>query len=240
MYFGKSFKKIKKILKEENIVVNSKTNSEEKDILKFVTYELEDGEKYHSVVNNTYVENFKEAKKFLVKFQKIADYIQDIDFSQDYKDLATEIRFEFERGNPKAPISVCGKYANNAIKYEEEYYKAVEYIDYCFASGRNLDDLSSDDKTCWVLSHIYDIGQMIDVNTLNAMTITSNLINKTGTDPDGYLPSNGFTKNDYLNGTVANFKLTKSLMSKQMEIPNHEFIESVYGKDAADALRELI
>lgn len=239
MYFGKSFKKIKKILKEENVIVNSKSDPESKDILKIVTYELESGQRYHSIIDNNYVENVNDAKKFLAKFHKIASFIEDTDFSKDYKDLANDIRFEFERGNPKAPISVCGKYANTAIKYEEEYYKALEYIDYCFASGRNLDSLSSDDKTCWVLSHIYDIGEMIDINTLNAMTITSNLINKTGTDPNGYLPANGFTKADYLNGTVANFKLTTSLMSKETEIPDYQFIESVYGKDAADALREL-
>lgn len=240
MYFGKSFKKIKKIIKEENIVVNSKADLKEKDILKFVTYELENGERYHSVIDNSYVENVNEAKKFLSKFHKIASLIEDTDFNKDYKDLANDIRFEFERGNPKAPISVCGKYANNAIKYEEEYYKALEYIDYCFASGKHLDALSGDDKVCWVLSHIYDIGDMIDVNTLNAMTITSNLITKTGCDPQGYLPSNGFTKSDYLNGTVANFKITTSLMSKETELPDHQFIESVYGKDAADALREII
>ena len=133
------------------------------------------------------------------------------------------------------PISVCGKYANTAIKYEEEYYKALEYIDYCFATGKNLDSLSSDDKICWVMSHIYDIGEMIDVNTLNAMTITSNLINKTGSNPDAYMPLKGFTRADYINGTAANFKLTTSLMKKETEISNHEFIESVYGKDAADA-----
>lgn len=240
MYFGKSLKKIKKILKEENIIVNSKINPDEKNILKFITYELENGERYYSVVDNHYVENVNSAKKFLSKIQKIVALIEETDFSNDYKDLATDIRFEFERGNPKAPLSVCGKYANTAIKYEEEYYKALEYIDYCFASGKNIDVLSSDDKTCWVLSHIYDIGQMIDVNTLNAMTITSNLINKTGTDPNGYMPSKGFTKLDYLNGTAAKFKLTTSLMNKQTEVPNHEFIEAVYGKDAADALRELI
>ena len=43
MYFGKNFKKIKRILKEENIVVGS--SSDEKEILKFITYELENGEK---------------------------------------------------------------------------------------------------------------------------------------------------------------------------------------------------
>lgn len=240
MYFGKSFKKIKKIIKEENIVVNSKADANEKDILKFITYELENGQRHYSVINNVYVEDVNEAKKFLAKFHKITSLIEDTDFSSDYKELANDIRFEFERGNPKAPISVCGKYANKAIKYEEEYYKALEYIDYCFASGKNLDVLSSDDKACWVLSHIYDIGEMIDVNTLNAMTITSNLISKTGTDPNGYLPSNGFSKIDYLNGTAANFKLTTSLMKKETEIPTHQFIESVYGKDAADALREII
>lgn len=240
MYFGKSFKKIKKILKEENVVVSSKTGANEKEILKFVTYELENGERHYSVINNEYVENVNEAKKFLTKFHKIASLIEGTDFNSDYKELANDIRYEFERGNPKAPISVCGKYANNAIKYEEEYYKALEYIDYCFASGKHLDVLSSDDKVCWVLSHIYDIGDMIDVNTLNAMTITSNLITKTGTDPNGYLPSNGFSKTDYLNGTAANFKLTTSLMSKETEVSNHQFIESVYGKDAADVLRELI
>lgn len=240
MYFGKSFKKIKKIIKEENVVVNSKTETNKKDILKFVTYELENGQRHYSVINNIYVEDVMEAKRFLARFHKIAGLIEDTDFSNDYKELANDIRFEFERGNPKAPISVCGKYANKAIKYEEEYYKALEYIDYCFASGKNLDALSSDDKACWVLSHIYDIGEMIDVNTLNAMTITSNLITKTGTDPNGYLPTNGFSKIDYLNGTAANFKITASLMKKETEIPTHQFIESVYGKDAADALREII
>lgn len=239
MYFGKHLKKIKKILKEENVIVNSKHNPEGKDILKFVTYELENGEKYNSVINNDYVENVTNAKKFLSKFHKIASTIEDTDFSRDYKELANDIRFEFERGNPKAPLTVCGKYANNAIKFEEEYYKAVEYIDYCFASGKNLDSLSSDDKTCWVLSHIYDIGQMIDINTLNAMTITSNLISKTGTDPNGYLPSGGFSKLDYSNGTAANLKITTSLMNKQTEIPEYQFIEAVYGKDAADASREI-
>ena len=240
MYFGRSFKKIKKIIKEENIIVNSKMNPEQKDILKFVTYELEDGERYHSVIDNYYIENVNSAKKFLTRFHHIADHIQGIDFNNDYKELANDIRFEFERGNPKAPISVCGKYANTAIKYEEEYYKALEYIDYCFATGKNLDSLSGDDKICWVMSHIYDIGEMIDVNTLNAMTITSNLINKTGSNPDGYMPAKGFTRADYVNGTAANFKLTTSLMKKETEVANHEFIESVYGKDAADALRNLI
>lgn len=240
MYFGKSFKKIKKILKEENIVVNSNVSSDEKTILKFVTYELENGQRHHSIVDNKYVENVASAKKFLSKFHRIANSIEEIDFNRDYKELANDIRLEFERGNPKAPISVCGKYAFNALKYEQEYYKAVEYIDYCFASGINLDSLSSDDKTCWVMSHIYDIGEMIDVNTLNAMTITSNLINKTGTDANGYLPSNGFTKSDYLNGTVAHLKLTASLMNKEKEISDYQFIESVYGKDAVDALKELI
>ena len=239
MYFGKNLKKIKKIIKEENVVVSSKFDPEEKDILKFVTYELENGERYNSIIDNHYIENVNSAKKFLSKFQRIANYIQDIDFNNDYKELANDIRFEFERGNPKAPLTVCGKYANNAIKYEAEYYKALEYIDYCFASGKNLDRLSSDESICWVMSHIYDIGEMIDVNTLNAMTITSNLINKTGADPHGYLPSNGFTKHDYLNGTVANFKLTTSLMSKQTDIADYEFIEAVYGKDAADASREI-
>ena len=221
------------------MVVSSKFDPEEKDILKFVTYELENGERYNSIIDNHYIENVNSAKKFLSKFQRIANYIQDIDFNNDYKELANDIRFEFERGNPKAPLTVCGKYANNAIKYEAEYYKALEYIDYCFASGKNLDRLSSDESICWVMSHIYDIGEMIDVNTLNAMTITSNLINKTGADPHGYLPSNGFTKHDYLNGTVANFKLTTSLMSKQTDIADYEFIEAVYGKDAADASREI-
>ena len=158
----------------------------------------------------------------------------------DYKELANDIRLEYERGNPKAPITVCGKYACNALRYEQEYYKAVEYIDYCFASGKNLDILSSDDKTCWVMSHIYDIGDMIDVNTLNAMTITSNLINKTGTDANGYLPSKGFTKSDYMNGTVAHLKTAASLMNNETEIPDYQFIESVYGKDAVDALKEII
>lgn len=240
MYFGKNLKKIKKIIKEENVIVNSKINPDEKDILKFVTYELEDGERYHSIIDNKYIENVSSAKKFLSKFQVIANHLEGVDFSKDYKDLANDIRFEFERGNPKAPISVCGKYANNAIKYEEEYYKALEYIDYCFAAGKNLDSLSGDDKTCWVLTHIYDIGEMINVNTLNAMTITSNLINKTGVDPKGYLPKNGFTIADYQNGTAANFKLTTSLMNKEMNVSTQEFIESVYGKDAADALRDLI
>lgn len=240
MYFGKSFKKIKKIIKEENVVVNSKNETNKKDILKFVTYELENGQRHYSVINNIYVEDVMEAKRFLARFHKIAELIEDTDFSNDYKELANDIRFEFERGNPKAPISVCGKYANKAIKYEEEYYKALEYIDYCFASGKNLDALSSDDKSCWVLSHIYDIGEMIDVNTLNTMTITSNLITKTGTDPNGYIPVNGFSKTDYLNGTAANFKITASLMKQETEIPTHQFIESVYGKDAADALREII
>ena len=240
MYFGNSFKKIKKIIKEENIIVNSKVNPDEKDILKFVTYELENGNRHYSIIDNRYIENVSSAKKFLSRFHQIANSIQETDFNKDYKDLANDIRLEFERGNPKAPICVCGRYANNAIKYEEEYYKALEYIDYCFASGKNLDSLSSDDKTCWVLSHIYDIGEMIDVNTLNAMTITSNLINKTGTDPNGYLPSKGFSRADYLNGTAANLKLTTFLMSKQTEVTDHQFIESVYGKDAADALRELV
>jgi len=240
MYFGRNLKKIKKIIKEENVIVGSKNNPDEKDILKFITYELENGERYHSIVDNHYVENVTSAKKFLSKFHNIANNLETTDFNKDYKDLANDIRFEFERGNPKAPISVCGKYANNAIKYEEEYYKALEYIDYCFASGKNIDTLSSDDKICWVISHIYDIGEMIDVNTLNAMTITSNLINKTGTNPDGYLPKNGFTRSDYLNGTAANFKLTTALMKKETEVNAPEFIESVYGKDAADALRELI
>lgn len=240
MYFGKSMKKIRKILKEENIVVNSNSNSDEKNILKFVTYELENGQKHHSIIDNNYVENIHNAKKFLSKFQRIANSIEEIDFNRDYKELANDIRLEFERGNPKAPISVCGKYAYNALKYEQEFYKAIEYIDYCFASGKNLEILSSDDKTCWVLSHIYDIGEMIDVNTLNAMTITSNLINKTGTDPNGYLPSNGFTKNDYMNGTVAHLRMAASLMNNEKEIPEYQFLESVYGKDAVDALKELI
>lgn len=240
MYFGKSFKKIKKIIKEENIVVTSKNSEEEKSILKFVIYELENGDRHHAVIDNSFIENVNEAKKFLSKFHKIASMIEDTDFSKDYKDLATDIKYEFERGNPKAPITVCGKYANNAIKYEEAYYRALEYIDYCFASGRNLDSLSSDDKICWVLSHIYDIGEMIDVNTLNAMTITSNLITKTGTDPNGYLPAKGFSRIDHLNGTAANFKLTTCLMSKQTEVSNEQFIEAVYGKDAVDAIRELI
>lgn len=239
MYFGKTLKKIKKIVKEENVVVSSKYNPEGKDILKFVTYELENGEKYNSIINNDYIENVSSAKKFLHQFHNIANFIEGTDFNNDYKELANDIRFEFERGNPKAPLTVCGKYANKAIKFEEEYYKALEYIDYCFASGKNLDSLSSDDKTCWVLSHIYDIGEMIDVNTLNAMTITSNLINKTGTDPNGYLPSNGFTKMDYINGTAANLKITTSLMNRQTEIPQYQFFEAVYGKDAADASREI-
>lgn len=239
MYFGKNLKKIKKIIKEENVIVSSKFDPEEKDILKFVTYELENGERYNSIIDNNYIENVSHAKKFLSKFQRIANHIQDTDFNSDYKELANDIRFEFERGNPKAPVTVCGKYANNAIKYEAEYYKALEYIDYCFASGKNLDRLSSDEQICWVMSHIYDIGEMIDVNTLNAMTITSSLINKTGADPYGYLPNNGFTKSDYLNGTVANFKLTTSLMNKETEIPEYQFIEAVYGKDAADASREI-
>lgn len=240
MYFGKSFKKIRKIIKEENVIVSSKNNPSEKNILKFVIYELENGQKHYSVIDNNYIEDVTSAKKFLSKFQRIANTIEDIDFNSDYKELANDIRLEFERGNPKAPVTVCGKYAHNAIKYEQEYYKALEYIDYCFASGKNLDSLSDDDKICWVLSHIYDIGEMIDVNTLNAMTITSNLINKTGIDANGYLPSGGFTKNDYLNGTVANLKLATSLMNKEKEVPEHQFIESVYGKDAADALRELV
>ena len=239
MYFGKSLKKIRKIIKEENVVVSSKHNPEGKDILKFVTYELENGEKYNSIINNDYIENVSSAKKFLSKFHKIASTIEETDFNKDYKDLANDIRFEFERGNPKAPLTVCGKYANNAVKFEEEYYKALEYIDYCFASGKNLDSLSSDDKTCWVLSHIHDIGNMIDINTLNAMTITSNLISKTGTDPNGYLPNNGFTKFDYMSGIAANLKITTSLMNKQTEIPEYQFIEAVYGKDAADASREI-
>ena len=124
-------------------------------------------------------------------------------------------------------------------KFEEEYYKALEYIDYCFASGKNLDALSSDDSTCWVLSHIYELGDMIDINTLNAMTITSNLINKTGSDANGYLPSKGFSRDDYLNGTAANLKITTSLMKQEKEIPDYQFIEAVYGKDAADASREI-
>ena len=240
MYFGNSMKKIKKIIKEENIVVNSNINSDEKNILKFVTYELENGKRHHSIIDNNYVENVSSAKKFLSRFHRIANSIEDIDFNKDYRELANDIRLEFERGNPKAPISVCGKYAYNALRYEQDYYKALEYIDYCFASGKNLDSLSSDDKTCWVMSHIYDIGEMIDVNTLNAMTITSNLINKTGTDAQGYLPSKGFTKNDYMNGTVAHLKITASLMNNEREIPDYQFIESVYGKDAVDALKELI
>ena len=138
MYFGKSFKKIKKILKEENVVVSSKTGANEKEILKFVTYELENGERHYSVINNEYVENVNEAKKFLTKFHKIASLIEGTDFNSDYKELANDIRYEFERGNPKAPISVCGKYANNAIKYEEEYYKALEYIDKSKEGSTNL------------------------------------------------------------------------------------------------------
>lgn len=239
MYFGKNFKKIRKIIREENVVVNSKFDPNEKDILKFVTYELENGERYNSIIDNHYIENVNSAKKFLSNIHRIANLIEDTDFNKDYKELAKDIRFEFERGNPKAPITVCGKYANTAIRYEEEYYKAVEYIDYCFASGRNIDTLSSDDKICWVLSNIYNIGEMIDVNTLNAMTITSNLINTTGSDANGYLPSKGFTKADYLNGTAANFKLTTSLMNKETEVPDYQFIESVYGKDAADLSREI-
>ena len=73
MYFGKSMKKIRKILKEENIVVNSNSNSDEKNILKFVTYELENGQKHHSIIDNNYVENIHNAKKFLSKFQRIAN-----------------------------------------------------------------------------------------------------------------------------------------------------------------------
>ena len=37
MYFGNNLKKIRKILKEENVVVNSKSNPSGKDVLKFVT-----------------------------------------------------------------------------------------------------------------------------------------------------------------------------------------------------------
>jgi hypothetical protein len=240
MYFGKSMKKIKKIIKEEDILVNSSINSDEKNLLKFVTYELENGQRHYSIIDNNYIDNVYSAKKFLSKFHRIANTIEENDFNHDYKELANDIRLEFERGNPKAPITVCGKYACNALRYEQEYYKAVEYIDYCFASGKNLDALSSDDKTCWVMSHIYDIGDMIDVNTLNAMTITSNLINKTGTDANGYLPSKGFTKSDYMNGTVAHLKTAASLMNNEKEIPDYQFIESVYGKDAVDALKEII
>ena len=240
MYFGKSLKKIRKILKEENIVVNSDSNNGEKSILKFVTYELENGQRHYSIIDNNYIENINSAKKFLSKFQRIVTNLEEIDFNDDYRELANDIRLEFERGNPKAPISVCGKYANNALKYEQEYYKALEYIDYCFASGRNIESLSSDDKSCWVLSHIYEIGETIDINTLNAMTITSNLINKTGTNANGYLPTNGFTKNDYLNGTVAHLKIATSLMKNEREIPDYQFIESIYGQDAVDALKEII
>lgn len=238
MYFGKNFKKIRRILKEENIVVGSTSSNEEKEILKFVTYELESGERYNSIINNKYIEDTACAKKFLSKFKTMAEHIEHTDFSKDYKDLASDIRFEFERGNTKAPISVCGKYANNAIKYESEYYKALEYIDYCFASGKNLDFLAGDDSMCWILSHIYELGDMIDINTLNAMTITSNLIAQTGSDANGYLPKS-LTRNDYLNGTAANLRLTTCLMNKQKEIPSYEFIEAVYGKDAADASREI-
>ena len=236
MYFGKNFKKIKRILKEEDVVVGY--NESEKEILKFVTYELESGERYNSIINNKYIDDVSCAKKFLSKFKTIAENIEHTDFSKDYKELASDIRFEFERGNTKAPISVCGKYANTALKYESEYYKALEYIDYCFASGKNLDFLSGDDTMCWILSHIYELGDMIDINTLNAMTITSNLINQTGCDANGYLPKT-LTRNDYLNGTAAHLRLTTCLMSKQKHVPNYEFIEAVYGKDAADASREL-
>ena len=100
MYFGKNFKKIKKILKEENVVVSSKCDPEGKDILKFVTYELENGERYNSIIDNSYIENVNNAKKFLSKFQKIATLIEDTDFNNDYKELANDIRFEFDTTKP--------------------------------------------------------------------------------------------------------------------------------------------
>ena len=34
--------------------------------------------------------------------------------------ISSGIASRFERGNPKAPLTVCGKYANNAIKYAKE------------------------------------------------------------------------------------------------------------------------
>ena len=98
MYFGKNFKKIKKILKEENVVVNSKDGGEEKSVLKFVTYELENGERYNSIVDNSLIDNVSDAKKFLSRFHKIATLIETTDFNSDYKELANDIRFEFERG----------------------------------------------------------------------------------------------------------------------------------------------
>ena len=97
MYFGKSFKKIKKILKEENVVVSSKTGTNEKEILKFVTYELESGERHYSVINNEYVENVNEAKKFLTKFHKIASLIEDTDFKREKSDAMEERIFGHQR-----------------------------------------------------------------------------------------------------------------------------------------------
>ena len=79
---------------------------------------------------------------------------------------------------------------------------------------------------------------MVDINTLNAMTITSNLMSQTGTDASGYLPKS-LTRNDYLTGTAAHLRLTTCLMNKQKDIPSYEFIEAVYGKDAADVSREI-
>jgi hypothetical protein len=83
MYFGKNFKKIKKIIKEENVIVSSKFDPNEKDILKFVTYELENGERHNSIVDNHYIENVNSAKKFLTKFHRIANIIEETDFRNE-------------------------------------------------------------------------------------------------------------------------------------------------------------